>query len=161
VIDPIHRDPPLKESLLNWKPKRSGYDEAAGCIWLGRLLEKARQAEGYGDAALGSYLFGDRDYLDARLLGFLRLTELDIRRIVRNEPDDQRAGQVVLQSAGKTSQDCAAFNRIFARRYGIFLAMLDADEGRRKSSLGTKIMQVTYNTVIFPIARIIYNRTRR
>jgi Domain of unknown function (DUF5069) len=146
---------------LNWKPQRSGFDELAGCIWLGRMLEKARRAEDYGDPSLGSYLFGDRDYLDARLLTFLGLRELDIRRIVRSEPDDERAGQVVLQNAGKTARDVAAFNRRFVRRYGIFLAMLDADEGRRKSSLGTKIMRVTYNTLIFPIARTMYNRARR
>lgn len=145
---------------MSWKPQRSGYDKVAGCVWLGRLLEKARQAEDCGDTALGSYLFGDRDYLDARLLNYLGLTELDIRRIVRSEPDDERAGQVVLQSAGKTARDCAAFNRQFVRRYGILLAMLDADEGRRKSSLGTKIMQVTYNAFVSPIARIIYNRMR-
>ncbi|MGA7202027.1 MAG: DUF5069 domain-containing protein [Candidatus Cybelea sp.] len=160
MIDEFHRDPPLKESLSTWKPQRSGYDELAGCIWLGRLLEKARRAEDCGDAALGSYLFGDRDYLDARLLSFLGLTELDIRRIVRSEPDDERAGQLVLQSAGKMARDVAAFNRHFVRRYGILLVILDADEGRRNSSLGTKVMQVTYNALIFPIARIMYNRTR-
>jgi Domain of unknown function (DUF5069) len=160
VIDELHSDPPLKESPLTWKPQRSGYDEVAGCIWLGRLLEKARRAEDRGDAALGSYLLGDRDYLDARLLSFLGLTELDVRRIVRCEPDDNRAGQLVLRNAGKTTRDCATFNRHFVRRFGILLAMLDADEGRRKSSLGTKIMQVTNNALIFPIARIIYNRMR-
>ena len=58
------------------------------------------------------------------------------------------------------ARDVAAFNRHFVRRYGILLVILDADEGRRNSSLGTKVMQVTYNALIFPIARIMYNRTR-
>lgn len=146
---------------MNWKPQRSGCDELAGCMWLGRMLEKARRAEEYGDAALGSYLFGGRDYLDAKLLSSLGLNEMDIRRIVRSEPNDEKAGHVVLQHAGWTARDVAEFNRRFVRRYGIFLAMLDADEGRRKPSLGTKIMQVTYNAFIFPVARIMYNWTRR
>lgn len=43
----------------------------------------------------------------------------------------------------------------------MFLAMLDADEGRREPSLGTKTMQINYNGLIFPIARITSNRTKQ
>jgi hypothetical protein len=121
------------------------------------LLDKARRAENCGNAALGDYLFGERDYLDGKLLEFLGLRESEIRRIVRTAADDEDVAQLVLQAAQKNPEECAAFSKRFARRYGIFLAMLDADEGREKPSLLTKFMQVTYNRLIYPIARVMYN----
>lgn len=142
---------------MNWKPRYSGRDEVSACIWLPRLLEKGRRAENCGTDALGDYLFGERDYLDRKLLDFLGITESDIRRILRSTADDGRAAALVLQVAEKTPYECTAFSKSFARKYAIVLAMLDADEGRGKPSLVTKFMQITYNRLIYPIARVIYN----
>ena len=121
------------------------------------MLEKGRRAEDCGNAALGEYLFGERDYLDGKLLDFLGLNETDVRRILRSATDDEQAARLVLQAAQKNGDECAAFSKRFARKYGLFLAMIDADEGRGKPSLLAKFMQVTYNRVIYPIARAIYN----
>jgi hypothetical protein len=123
-------------------------------------LDKARRADDLDNKALGDYLFGERDYLDANLLHFLGVTELDIRDVVRSEPNDEIAGQIVITKSGKTPDDCAAFNKQFVRRYGLVLAMLEADEGRGPLSLKSKIIKTAYNLVVFPIAKIMYRSQR-
>jgi len=145
---------------LDWRPQYSGLDQFAGCIWLARLLDKARRADDLDNKALGDYLFGERDYLDAKLLHFLGVTELDIRDVLRSEPNDEIAAQIVITKSGKTPDDCAAFNKQFVRRYGLFLAMLEADEGRGPLPLKSKIIKTAYNLVVFPIAKIMYRSQR-
>jgi hypothetical protein len=145
---------------LDWRPQYSGLDQFAGCIWLARLLDKARRADDLDNKALGDYLFGERDYLDATLLHFLGVTELDVRDVVRSEPNDEIAADIVITKSGKTPDDCAEFNKEFARRYGLLLAMLEADERRDPLSLKSKIIKTAYNLVIFPIAKIMYRSQR-
>lgn len=142
---------------LAWKPRYSAHDSLVDCVWLGRLLDKARAARNH---TLGEYLFGERDYLDAKLLHFLGLSDADIMDIVISEPDDEQAAQLVLQRANKSPDECIGFSRRFIRKYGTFLAMLDADEGRRRPTFGTRLMKVIYNLAVFPLARALYHRAR-
>lgn len=137
-----------------WKP-RSGRDRLAGCVWLGRLLDKARATRNH---TLGEYLFGKGDYLDGKLLHFLGLGDSDILEIVATEPSDERAARRVLARANKSPEDCVAFNRRFLRTYGPFLAMLDADEGRTRPTFATKLMTALYNLAVYPLGRALYRR---
>lgn len=91
---------------------------------------------------------------------FLRLSDCDIINIVISEPDDEQAAQLVLQRANKSRDECIGFSRRFIRKYRLFLAMLDADEGRMRPTFGTKLMKVTYNLVLFPLARVLYDNAR-
>jgi Domain of unknown function (DUF5069) len=151
------KNPDLNDPILAWKPRYSGRYTLVDCVWLARLLDKARAAQ---NSTLGEYLFGERDYLDAKLLHFLRLSDCDIIDIVVSEPDDEQAAQLVLQRANKSRDECIGFSRRFTRKYGPFLAMLDADEGRRRPTFGTKLMKVIYNLAVFPLARALYHRAR-
>jgi hypothetical protein len=149
---------------MNWVPRYSGSDQLAGCMWLGRLIDKARRYEAAGVAPgemLGEYMFGDNDYMDAKLLRFLALNDGQICEIVRSEPDDERAAQRILERSGKTAAQCAAFNRAFARANTPFLAMMDADEGRCKPGLGASLMKAAYNAVVFPLGILMYRSASR
>jgi hypothetical protein len=149
---------------MNWVPRYSGRDQLAGCMWLGRLIDKGRQYEAAGVAPgemLGEYMFGDHDYMDAKLLRFLGLSDAEICEIIRTDPDDERVAQRILERSGKTAVQCAAFNRAFVRANAPFLAMMDADEGRRKPGLGASLMKATYNAVIFPLGILMYRSGSR
>jgi hypothetical protein len=149
---------------MNWVPRYSGRDQLAGCVWLGRLIDKGRRYEAAGVAPgemLGEYMFGDQDYMDAKLLRFLGLRDTDICEVIRSEPDDERAAQRIIARSGKTGAQCAAFNRAFVRASAPFLAMMDADEGRRNSGLGTSLMKAAYNAVIFPLGILMYRSGSR
>jgi Domain of unknown function (DUF5069) len=149
---------------MTWLPRYSGSDRLAGCMWLGRLIDKARQYEAAGIVAgemLGEYMYGDGDYMDAKLLRFLGLHDSQISQIVRDEPDDELAARRIVERSGKTPEQCAAFNRAFARGNAPFLAMMDADEGRRKPGLGVALMKAVYNTVVFPIGVLMYRSASR
>jgi Domain of unknown function (DUF5069) len=149
---------------MNWMPRYSGSDQLAGCVWLGRLIDKGRRYEAVGVAPgemLGGYMFGDNDYLDSKLLRFLGLSDAQICEILRREPDDERAAQRILERSGKTAAQCAEFNRAFTRANAPFLAMIDADEGRRKPGLGALLLKSAYNAVIFPIGILMYRSASR
>jgi hypothetical protein len=133
-------------------------------MWLARLIDKARKYEAARVAPgemLGEYMFGDNDYMDSRLLHFLGLNDAQVSEVVRDEPDDNRAAQRILELSGKMAAQCAAFNRAFLRSNAPFLAMMDADEGRRKPGIGTSLMTAAYNAVVFPIGILMYRSGAR
>jgi len=148
---------------MSWVP-RSGRQELAGCIWLGRYIDKARRHDALeakrGDV-LGDYLFGDNDYLDAQLLRFLAMTQTQIGNLIQDQLDDDEAARRILDAGHKTSADCTAFNRAFLRWNAPFLAMIDADENRRKSGPYTRLLKVFYNGVIVPPATLVYRLAGR
>lgn len=144
---------------MNWVPRYSGSDQLAGCVWLGRLIDKGRRYQAAGVAPgemLGEYMFGDHDYMDAKLLHFLGLKDARICEMIQREPDDERAAEHIIALSGKTAAQCAAFNRSFLRANAPFLAMMDADEGRRNPGLSASLMKVAYNAVIFPLGILMY-----
>jgi len=133
-------------------------------MWLGRLIDKARQYESAGIAPgemLGEYMFGDSDYMDAKLLRFLGLNDAQLCEVIRYEPDDERAARRIVELSGKSAVDCAAFNRRFSRYNGLFLAMMDADEGRCKPGMISAMMKSFYNAVVFPIGIWMYRSGTR
>lgn len=149
---------------MKWVPRYSGRDQLAGCAWLGRLIDKGRQYEAAGIAPgemLGEYMFGDNDYMDAKLLRFLGLSDAQICEVIRSEPNDERAAQRIIERSGKTAEQCAGFNRTFLRTYAPFLAMMDADEGRCKPGPGPSLMKVAYNAVVFPLGSLMYKSGSR
>jgi hypothetical protein len=86
-------------------------------MWLGRLIDKARRYEAAGVAPgemLGEYMFGDNDYMDAKLLRFLGLNDRQICEIVGSEPDDERAALRIRQHIVWRGVDADAENRFFA-----------------------------------------------
>lgn len=124
-------------------------------MWLGRLIDKCRHFQAASlqpGQLLGEYMLGANDYLDSKLLRFLGLRDDRIAEIVRDEPNDDRAASRIIEASGKSAAECDAFNRAFAKSNALWLAMIDADEGKRKPGIGTSLLKSTYNSVIFPMA---------
>lgn len=126
---------------MNAKDLRAGAprrwsDRIDGIGWLPRLIDKTRAAFA---GTLGTYLFGQSP-IDRGLLRALDLSHRDFAEIVRHAPDDA----AVL--AALTARDAAAVERARAwserlqRDYGVFLWVLDVDDGYRASWLRGPIM---------------------
>lgn len=139
-------------SQTPWMP-RSGREELAGCVWLPRLLDKARrkvEGERDGRDLLHPYLFGGIDPLDKELKTFLNTSDEAVLDLVRREPDDQRTAEELLRRSGRTPEECAAWSRRFRRKHALDLAVFDADEGRRTPGLTTTFLRLFYNYVFMP-----------
>jgi hypothetical protein len=138
---------------MKWIP-RSGYEQFNGCIWLPRLIEKTRRINEMGgrNYRTGDYIFGESDPLDGALLGFLGISSAQVLSIVREEPDDDKAAQRILEIAGKTDSQCQAFTQGFLEKAKPFLAMIDADEGRLGLGLRSLWLRWIYNRRVMPAA---------
>jgi Domain of unknown function (DUF5069) len=135
---------------MTWCPP-SGCQEIDGCIWLPRLVSKARRVLELGAGnAIGDYMYGANDPVDGELLRFLGVTDRQVLDIVRDEPSDEAAARRILSLSGKTQSDRRNFSLRFRRRNAIFLAMMDADENRAPRGLRTAVLRFVYNRVIVP-----------
>lgn len=134
-----------------WMP-RSCRDTIGGLIWLPRMIHKARRLvdEDAHGKRVGEYIFGRHDPADAQVLRFLGISDEEALDIVRAIPDDDGAALQMISMSGKTSAQCAAFSRRFATVMAPFLAMMDADEGRRKPGALTSFLRWFYNRVLMP-----------
>ncbi len=137
---------------MSWRPP-SGFDEFDGCIWLPRLISKARRViETRSGNLFGEYMFGENDPADAELLRFLRVSAAQVLDVVQVEADDRAAAERVLALSGKTRETCERFSRRFRRGLGLFLLMIDADENRAPRGARTALLRFVYNRVIMPPA---------
>ena len=146
-----------------WMP-HSWEAELAGCIWLPRILDKGRrilESERHGKDLMNGYLFGDNDLADAMLLKFLNITDMRIRELLQETDDDQVVAETLIRESGHSSQEVQAWNQSFQRKTAPFLAMQDADEGRRKPGLGTSLLGIFYNFVLMPPAYLTFRTAER
>lgn len=152
-----------RTSNTNWTP-RSGREEIAGCVWLPRMLDKARrkvESERVGRDVLYPYIFGGIDPLDNELKAFLRTTDEDVLELVRREPDNQRVADELVQRSGRTPEECAAWSEAFRRKHAFDFATFDADEGRRAPGLTTTLLRVFYNYIVMPPVYWLVRRDER
>jgi hypothetical protein len=125
------------------------------------MVEKARRSlegEATGQDRLWPYQFGVHDPADRQLLRFLGLTNDDVLDVLRREPDNAAAAAELVRRSGRTPPECAAWSDRFRRWNTPFLAMIDADEGRREPGLSTTLLRYLYNRVIMPPTDRIYRR---
>ena len=66
-----------------------------------------------------------------------------------------------MRRSGRSPAECAAWSTRFVRRLGPFLAMMDADEGRRAAGAGTTALRLIYNYVIMPPTYVVYRFAER
>lgn len=144
-----------------WMPRHSGRDAAAGLVWLPRMVEKARrrlEGQVIGQDLLWPYMFGVHDPADRQLLTFLGVHNDDVLDVLRHEPDDAAAAAELVRRSGRTPAECAAWNARYLRLNAPFLAMMDADEGRRPAGVSTSLLRWIYNGVIMAPAYPVYRR---
>ena len=127
-------------------------------MWLPRLLEKARRAEMSGPGRLiDGYCYGDNDFIDARVLKFLRTNDRTVSALVREHPDDAAVARRIVASSGRTRDECRNFSRRLRRTFLNF-AMLEADEGRMTPGLKRTIIRFAYNGVLMPAVYAMFRR---
>ncbi len=149
-----------------WRPRHAGGEAAAGLVWLPRLLDKGRrvlEGEAAGRDLLhdGGYLFGVNDPADGDLLRFLRLDNDAVLEVLRREPDDAAAAAELVRRSGRTPAECAAWSARTLRASALFLAMMDADEGRRPRGIRTTLLRLAYNGLVMPPGYLVYRRAER
>ena len=111
-------------------PRR--WNEALGGVrWLPRLIDKTRAALA---GTLGDYLFGQSP-VDRALLRALALSHRDFAEIVRDAPDDQAVLQTLAARDPQGLERARRWSAALPRRAGLFLLLLDIDDGYRASSL--------------------------
>lgn len=129
-----------------WLP-RSPFERLVNCVFLARIMDKARRKA--AGRAMAEYMFGDNDYMDSRVLGFLNARAADVLALVRVESDDEIAGRKLVERSGRSPIEVARFSRRMLLLYGTVFAMFDADEGRRTGPFA-KILASFYNAAIYP-----------
>ena len=129
-----------------WQP-RSAFERLANCIFLGRLIDKARRSA--TGLPIGEYMYGENDYMDARVLRFLRASRTDVDRIVREQRNDAAAARELVERSGRSAREVDAFNTRMMLLYGLIFTMFDADEGR-KTGVFAGALAGFYNRVIYP-----------
>ena len=131
---------------IPWFPC-SPFERLENCVFLPRMLDKARRKE--SGLPIGEYMYGDNDYMDSRLLRFLRASAAEVSALVRSQPGDDIVARMLIERSGKTPGQIAWFNNRMLLAYGVIFAMFDADEGRRSGPLARALAHF-YNLVIYP-----------
>jgi len=113
------------------------------------MLDKARRVAADGAYLIdGEWMYGNNDFADGILLRFLGLSDEQVLDIVRADADDASAGAKILATSGKTPAQCAAFNRRFRAICGVFLPLIEADEGRTRPGPFSNVVRAVYNGVV-------------
>ncbi len=126
-----------------------------------RLLEKARHCETMSAGRLvDGYCYGDNDFIDKQLMGFLRTDDATISRLVREHQADADIATILVERSGRSRAECEAFNTAF-RRKNLNFVLVEADEGRLPPGLGATMLRFFYNTVIMRIFYPLFERDER
>lgn len=144
--------------MEGWMP-RPWNSELAGCLWLPRMLDKGRRAlegERQGRDLMNGFMFGDFDYADGQLLKFLRTGDARVRRLLVELGDDEAVARVLIQESGRLAEEVQAWNKRFRRANTPFIAMWEADEGRREPGVGTTLLRIFYNWVLMPPVCLVF-----
>jgi hypothetical protein len=116
------------------------------------LLDKARRAlEGQqrGVDLVMPYMYGDNDYLDAKLLAFLRVRARHVLQVVAEEGDDQQAADVLVALSGRSPDECRRWSERFLKWEAPLLQLIEIDEGRQVGPTA-EAARWFYNRVMFP-----------
>ncbi len=138
--------------MSQWIPC-SGLESVDGLVWIKRMMQKGRRwSEGRrtGTDLLDGYLFGESDFVDCKVIGFLRSNNEAVIDAIRAEPDDVRAAQKLIAASGRSPEEICRFSDQLRKEVGNFMLM-EADEGRLPPGLRTSMIRFVYNRLLMPI----------
>lgn len=147
---------------MSWTPC-SGRETFDDLVWLPRMLQKARQHEEScvaGRDLMNGYLFGDSDFIDHRILRFLRTDDTALLTLVREHPADEDVARIVLQRSGRTTEERRRFSRRLRRMLADFV-VLEADEGRLPPGPTSSVIRFVYNRLMMPTAYLMFRNAER
>jgi hypothetical protein len=136
----------------NWMP-RPWNEELMGCIWLPRMLDKGRrvlESKRQGQNLMNGYLFGDFDYADGKLLKFLRTKDVHVLELLRESDVDEAVARTLIRESGRSADEIQGWCIRFRTFNAPFIAMWNADEGRRAPGVGTSLLKLFYNFLLMP-----------
>lgn len=154
-------DAPLPSD--HWMPP-SWREELKGFIFLPRTLRKGRRVlagRRQGRNLMNGFLFGDFDYADGSILRFLRTKETRVLELLGESEDDAAVADTLIRESGRSAAEIKAWNRRFRTINGIFLAMWDADEGRRAPGVATSLLKWSYNYGLMPPVYVLFRIAQR
>ena len=141
-----------------WMP-RSGLEQMEHLIWLPRLFDKARRAERSQSGRLcDGYCYGNNDFIDGRVLHFLRTDDVTVASILRSHSDEE-AARIIVHQSGRTRDECAQFSRSLRRQFQNF-ALLEADEGRL-TGIKSILLRFFYNRMMMPVVYSVFRRAEQ
>lgn len=145
-------------TINSWMP-RPWSDELLGCVFLPRMLEKGRrvlESERTGRDLMNGFLFGDVEYADKQMLGFLKTNETRVRQLLSEHSDDAAVATILFREGSRSAEDIQEWNRHFRRKNAPFTPMWDADEGRRAPGIGTSLLSFFYNYIMMPPVYLLF-----
>jgi hypothetical protein len=141
----------------------SGLECIEEMVWIPRLLQKARRHEAgrqSGRDLMNGYMYGDNDFIDRRVLTFLRTDDAAVSAIVRAEPDDAVAARSLVEHSGRTVEERRAYSARLRRQLFDFV-LLEADEGRLPPGPKRTIVRLVYNRLVMPVIAPLFRRAER
>lgn len=145
---------------MGWMP-RSALDTACGLVWLPRLIDKARRCESaHGARLFDGYCYGNNDFIDKALIGFLKTDDTSISALVREQSSDDEVARILVERSGHSPAECAALSASIRRKFMNF-ALVEADEGRLPPGFKTNAVKFFYNRIMMPIVYPLFRRDER
>ncbi|MFN2460542.1 MAG: DUF5069 domain-containing protein [Candidatus Velthaea sp.] len=142
-----------------WMPC-SGLESFDDMVWLPRLVQKARRYATSDGAAMNGYLYGDNDFIDRRVLDFLRIDDAQLGRLVRELEGDDAVARAVIERSGRSPDERRAYSRKLRRQLFDFV-LLEADEGRLPPGFKRSVIRFLYNRVMMPPINAAFRRAER
>lgn len=144
---------------MTWMP-RSGLDSLEEVVWLPRLFDKARRSALNGNARLtDGYCFGNNDFVDSKVLRFLRIEDTAVSALLRDHSDEE-AARIIVSRSGRSADECRRFSRALKRSMANF-SLMEADEGRLPSGFKSAALHFFYNSIMMPIVYPVFRRAER
>ncbi len=148
--------------MMTWTPC-SPLETVDGLVWVKRMAQKARycvEHESSQRELMNGYLFGESDFIDGKVLKFLRATAQAFLDAVRGEPDDAAAAHRIVAASGRTSDECFQFSVKLSKQMSNF-ALIEADEGRLRPGMRTSLIRFFYNRMMMPIVYRVFRSAER
>jgi hypothetical protein len=127
------------------------------------MLQKARRyAEGRaaGRDRMNGYMYGDNDFIDHKVLEFLRVDDTALLEIVRAHPTDDDAARIVLERSRRGAEECREFSLRLRRNLGDF-SLIEADEGRMAPGPKRTLIRFFYQHIMMPVVTVLFSRAER
>jgi|SRR5579872_1431598 len=144
---------------MPWMP-RSGLESIEDVVWLPRLFDKARRAELSDERRLcDGYCYGNNDFIDSRVLRFLRTDDATVSALLRSHSDPE-AARIIVSASGRTPDECRKFSGALRRAFLDF-ALMEADEGRLPDGAKRVLLRFFYNRLMMPVVYFVFRRAEQ